>query len=220
MATPQLRSDAAVAQAIDTKLEVIVIPVSDVERAKRFYAGLGWRLDGDFTTGDGFRVMQFTPPGSPCSIIFGTGVTSATPGSAQGLHLIVPDVEAARVAFASRGVAVSEVFHDAGGIFHHADQEGRVAGPDPQRRSYASFASFSDPDGNGWVFQEVTARLPGRVDGDTTFTSQADLAAALRRAAAAHGEHEKRNGGVHDVNWPDWYADYIVREQAGQVPPT
>jgi len=221
MATPQLRSDAAVAQAIDTKLEVIVIPVSDVERAKRFYAGLGWRLDGDFATGGGFRVLQFTPPGSPCSIIFGTGVTSAEPGSMQGLHLIVSDVEAARAAFASRGVAVSEVFHDAGGIFHHADQEGRVAGPDPQRRSYASFASFSDPDGNGWLLQEVTTRLPGRIDAAaTSFTSQADLAAALRRASAAHGEHEKRNGGVHDVNWPDWYADYIVREQAGQALPT
>jgi catechol 2,3-dioxygenase-like lactoylglutathione lyase family enzyme len=220
MATTQLRSDAAAAQAIDTKLEVIVIPVSDVERAKRFYAGLGWRLDGDFATDGGFRVMQFTPPGSPCSIIFGTGVTSAAPGSVQGLHLIVSDVEAARAAFASRGVAVSEVFHDTGGIFHHAGQEGRVAGPDSQRRSYASFASFSDPDGNGWVFQEVTARLPGRVDGDTAFTSTADLAAALRRAAAAHGEHEKRAGGQHDVNWPDWYADYIVREQAGQALPT
>ncbi|MGO4123065.1 VOC family protein [Inquilinus sp. YAF38] len=220
MTNTQMRVEPARAQAIDTKLEVIVIPVSDVERAKGFYSGLGWRLDGDFATDGGFRVMQFTPPGSPCSIIFGTGVTSAAPGSAQGLHLIVSDVEAARAEFASRGVEVSEVFHDAGGIFHHADQDGRVPGPDPRRRSYASFASFSDPDGNGWVFQEITARLPGRVDGDTMFTSSADLAAALRRAAAAHGEHEKRTGGQHDANWPDWYAEYIIREQAGHDLPT
>jgi catechol 2,3-dioxygenase-like lactoylglutathione lyase family enzyme len=216
MTDTQTRVEPARAQAIDTKLEVIVIPVSDVERAKRFYSGLGWRLDGDFATDGGFRVMQFTPQGSPCSIIFGTGVTSAAPGSAQGLHLIVSDVEAAHAEFVRRGVEVSEVFHDAGGIFHHADQDGRVPGPDPQRRSYASFASFNDPDGNGWVFQEITARLPGRVDGDTMFTSSADLAAALRRAAAAHGEHEKRTGGQHDANWPDWYAEYIIREQAGQ----
>jgi catechol 2,3-dioxygenase-like lactoylglutathione lyase family enzyme len=220
MTDTQMRVEPAKAQAIDTKLEVIVIPVSDVERAKRFYSGLGWRLDGDFATSGGFRVLQFTPPGSPCSIIFGTGVTSAAPGSVQGLHLIVSDVEAARAEFASRGVEVSEVFHDVGGIFHHADRDGRVPGPDPQRRSYASFASFSDPDGNGWVFQEITARLPGRVNGDTTFTSPAELAAALRRAAAAHGEHEKRTGGQHDANWPDWYAEYIVREQAGQELPT
>lgn len=206
------------AQGSDTKLEVIVIPVSDVERAKRFYSGLGWRLDADFATAGGFRVMQFTPPGSPCSIIFGTGVTSAAPGSVQGLHLIVSDVEATRAEFASRGVEVSEVFHDVGGVFHHADSEGRVAGPDPQRRSYASFASFSDPDGNGWVFQEITTRLPGRVGGATMFASPAGLAGALRRAAAAHGEHEKRTGG-HDANWPEWYAEYVVREQSGQELP-
>jgi catechol 2,3-dioxygenase-like lactoylglutathione lyase family enzyme len=220
MTDTQTRNGTAGARAIDTKLEVIVIPVSDVERAKRFYSGLGWRLDGDFATGGGFRVMQFTPPGSPCSIIFGTGVTSAKPGSVQGLHLIVSDVEAARAEVASRGAEVSEVFHDAGGIFHHTDQDGRVTGPDPQRRSYASFASFSDPDGNGWVFQEVTSRLPGRVEGDTAFTSSAELAAALRRAAAAHGEHEKRNDGQHDPDWPEWYAEYIVREQAGKELPT
>jgi catechol 2,3-dioxygenase-like lactoylglutathione lyase family enzyme len=217
MSSDQTRSETAM---VDMKLEVIVIPVSDVDRAKRFYAGLGWRLDADFARDDGFRVIQFTPPGSPCSIIFGKGVTSAEPGSARGLHLIVSDVVAARAELTGRGVEVSEVFHDAGGIFHRAGQEGRVSGPDPERRSYASFASFSDPDGNGWLFQEVTARLPGRVDGDTRFSSAAELAATLRRAAAAHGEHEKRTGGQHDANWPDWYAEYIVREQAGKELPT
>jgi catechol 2,3-dioxygenase-like lactoylglutathione lyase family enzyme len=205
-------------RTLDMKLEVVVIPVSDVDRAKNFYGGLGWRLDADFATGDDFRVIQFTPPGSPCSIIFGKGVTSAAPGSAQGLHLIVSDVVAARAELAARGVDVSEVFHDAGGVFHRGGSEGRVSGPDAARRSYTSFASFSDPDGNGWLFQEVTERLPGRVEDDTTFTSSGELAAALRRAAAAHGEHEKRTGGP-DANWPDWYADYIVREQAGKPLP-
>jgi catechol 2,3-dioxygenase-like lactoylglutathione lyase family enzyme len=157
------------ARRVDMKLEVIVIPVSDVDRAKRFYGGLGWRLDADVVTGDDFRVVQFTPPGSPCSIIFGTGVTSALPGSAQGLHLIVPDIEAARAELVDRGVDVSELFHDVGGVFHHAGREGRSSGPDATRRSYASFASFSDPDSNGWLFQEVTraiARTPagGRHD--------------------------------------------------------
>ena len=217
MSSDQTCSETAM---VDMKLEVIVIPVSDVDRAKRFYAGLGWRLDADFARDDGFRVIQFTPPGSPCSIIFGKGVTSAEPGSARGLHLIVSDVVAARAELTGRGVEVSEVFHDAGGIFHRAGQEGRVSGPDPERRSYASFASFSDPDGNGWLFQEVTARLPGRVDGDTRFSSAAELAATQRRAAAAHGEHEKRTGRQHDANWPDWYAEYIVREQAGKELPT
>jgi catechol 2,3-dioxygenase-like lactoylglutathione lyase family enzyme len=203
------------------KLEVVVIPVSDVDRAKRFYGDLGWRLDADFATSDQFRVVQFTPLGSPCSIIFGQGITSAVPGSAQGLHLIVSDIEVARAELAERGVDVSELFHDVGGVFHHAGREGRLSGPHPQRRSYASFASFSDPDGNGWLLQEVTARLPGRVDADdTTFTSSTELAAALRRAATAHGEHEKRTGGQHDANWPDWYAEYIVREQAGKELPT
>jgi len=217
MSSDQTRSETP---TVDMKLEVIVIPVSDVDRAKRFYAGLGWRLDADVARDDGFRVIQFTPPGSPCSIIFGKGVTSAEPGSARGLHLIVSDVVAARAELTGRGVEVSEVFHDAGGIFHRAGQEGRVSGPDPERRSYASFASFSDPDGNGWLFQEVTARLPGRVDGDTRFSSAAELAATQRRAAAAHGEHEKRTGRQHDANWPDWYAEYIVREQAGKELPT
>lgn len=176
MSSTQARSEATIANAIARtvamKLEVVVIPVSDVDRAKRFYGGLGWRLDADVAKGDRFRVVQFTPPGSSCSIIFGTGITSAAPGSAQGLHLVVSDIEAARAQLEERGVDVSEPFHDVGGVFHHAGHEGRLAGPHPERRSYASFASFRDPDGNGWLFQEVTERLPGRVDVDSmTFTS-------------------------------------------------
>jgi catechol 2,3-dioxygenase-like lactoylglutathione lyase family enzyme len=195
------------------KLEVVVIPVSDVDRAKRFYGDLGWRLDADFVRGDDFRVVQFTPPGSPCSIHFGTGVTAAVPGSVRGLYLIVSDIEAARAELVDCGVDVSEVFHRAVG-------EGPLSGPDPARRSYASFASFSDRDGNGWLLQEVTVRLPGRVDADdTTFSSSTELASALRRAEAAHGEHEKRTG-QRDADWPTWYADYIVREQAGKPLPT
>lgn len=147
---------------MDMRLEVVVVPVSDVDRAKDFYVGLGWRLDADISSGDDFRVVQVTPPGSPCSVIFGTGVSSAEPGSVQGLHLIVEDVVAAREELAGRGVAVSEVFHDAGGVFHRAGTEGRVSGPDTERRSYCSYASFDDPDGNEWVFQEITERLPGR----------------------------------------------------------
>ncbi|MFF9409512.1 VOC family protein [Streptomyces anandii] len=147
---------------MDMRLEVVVIPVADVDRAKDFYEGLGWRLDADVAKGDDFRVVQVTPPGSPCSVVFGTGLTSAAPGSAEGLHLVVPDIGTARAEVAGRGVDVSEVFHDAGGVFHRAGTEGRVPGPDPERRSYGSFASFSDPDGNGWVLQEITARLPGR----------------------------------------------------------
>ena len=208
------------ARGVDMKLEVVVIAVSDVDRAKRFYHGLGWRLDADVVTGDDFRVVQFTPPGSPCSIIFGTGVTSALPGSAQGLHLIVSDIEAARAELLDRGVEASELFHDVGGVFHHAGREGRVSGRDAKRRSYASFASFSDPDGNGWLLQEVTVRLPGRLEADgTIFSSSTELATALGRAAAAHGEHEKRSG-QHDANWPDWYAEYVVREQAGKQLPS
>jgi len=195
-------------RVVDQKLEVVVIPVSDVDRAKRFYSALGWRLDADFAKGDAFRVVQFTPPGSPCSIHFGTGLTSAAPGSSSGLYLVVSDIEAARAELIDRGVDVSEIFHRAPG-------EDPINGPDPQRRSYASFASFVDPDGNFWLLQEVTARLPGRVDGDDTiFTSSTELANALRRAAAAHGEHEKRTG-EEDADWPAWYAEYIVREQAG-----
>ena len=207
------------------KLEVVVIPVSDVDRAKEFYASLGWRLDADFAAGDDWRVIQFTPPGSSGSVIFGKNVTAAAPGSAQGLYLIVSDIEAARDDLLGRGVAISEVFHDAGGVHDGTDEPYlfgrlRVSGADPEHRSYRSFASFKDPDGNGWLFQEVTARLPGRVDAvDTTFTSSTELASALRRAAAAHGEHEKRTG-QHDANWADWYAEYIVREQAGTELPT
>lgn len=216
MSGTQVRSETAEtprARTVDMKLEVVVIPVSDVDRAKRFYGGLGWRLDADFVRGDEFRVVQYTPPGSSCSIHFGTGVTSAAPGSAQGLYLIVSDIEAARAQLVSCGVDVSEVFHRGG------PGEGRLSGPDPARRSYASFASFSDLDGNSWLIQEVTARLPGRVDAhETTFTSSIELAAALRRAEAAHGEHEKRTG-QRDADWPDWYAEYIIREQAGQQLP-
>jgi len=198
---------------VDMKLEVVVIPVADVERAKRFYGGLGWRLDADFVRGDEFRVVQFTPPGSPCSIHFGKGVTPAVPGSVRGLYLVVSGIEAARAELVGRGVAASEVFHRAPG-------EGNKSGPDPARQSYNSFASFSDPDGNSWLMQEVTQRLPGRVDAElATFASSSELAAALRRAAAAHGEHEKRTGG-QDANWPDWYAEYIVREQAGKALPS
>jgi hypothetical protein len=164
--------------------------------------------------------VQVTPPGSSCSVIFGAKITSAAPGSAQGLHLIVSDVVAARAALIARGVEISEVFHDAAGIFHRAGQDNRIIGPDPQRNSYASFASFSDPDGNGWLFQEITARLPGRIDTDVvTFASVGELTAALQRAAAAHGDHEARLGGK-DPNWPDWYADYILREQTGRPLPT
>lgn len=214
------------ARGMDMKLEIVVIPVSDLDRAKRFYSNLGWRLDADFASDDGyFRVLQFTPPGSGCSVIFGKSVTAAAPGSARGLYLIVSDVEAARKDLIGRGVAVSEVFHDAAGIYAGDDEpflfgRTRVSGPDPARNSYRSFASFSDPDGNGWLFQEITQRLPGRIDtGEATYTSSADLAAALRRAGAAHGEHEKRNGGKHDENWPDWYAEYMMSEQTGKDPP-
>ncbi|MBR1209749.1 VOC family protein [Bradyrhizobium sp. JYMT SZCCT0180] len=206
------------------KLEVVVIPVSDVDRAKAFYGSLGWRLDADFADGKDYRVIQFTPPGSDASVIFGKNVTSATPGSAKGLYLVVSDIEAARRELQGRGVDVSEVFHAADGVFSGKHEpfllgRDRASGPDPERRTYQSYASFSDPDGNGWLFQEVTARAPGRVEGNTNFSSSAEIASALRRAAAAHGEHEKRNGGQHDVNWPDWYAEYIAKEQAGEPLP-
>jgi catechol 2,3-dioxygenase-like lactoylglutathione lyase family enzyme len=205
---------------LDMKLEVVVIPVSDIDRAKAFYTGLGWRLDADVSGKDSFRVVQVTPPGSPCSIIFGSNVTEAAPGSAQGLHLIVSDIEKAHTRLVSHGVGVSGIFHDAGGVFHHQGTEQRVPGPHPSRSSYGSFASFSDPDGNGWYFQEVTSRLPGRVEAKgASFISRSDLADALRRAAAAHGEHEKREGGKHDEAWPDWYADYLINEQSGETLP-
>jgi catechol 2,3-dioxygenase-like lactoylglutathione lyase family enzyme len=204
----------------DLKLELIVIPVSDVDRAKEFYGRLGWRLDADFSHGDDWRGVQFTPPGSGCSVIFGKNVTAAAPGSAQGLYLIVSDIEAARNELLRRGVEVSEVFHDAGDAYAGKDEPYlfgriRVSGSDPDHRSYRSFASFRDPDGNGWLLQEITTRLPGRIDSATTiFTSVSELASALRRAEAAHGQHEKRTG-QRDENWPDWYAAYMVAEQAG-----
>jgi catechol 2,3-dioxygenase-like lactoylglutathione lyase family enzyme len=209
----------------DFKLEIVIIPVSDFDRAKRFYSNLGWRLDAEFAKGDDYRVIQFTPPGSGCSIIFGKNVTAAAPGSAQGLYLIVSNIEAARDELLGRGVKVSEVFHGAGDAFTGPDEpylfgRVRVSGPDPEHRTYRSFASFSDPDGNGWLLQEVTARLPGRVDADvTTFTSSTELAGALRRAEAAHGEHEKRIG-KRDEDWPSWYAEYMIREQAGKPLPS
>lgn len=214
------------ASKVDMKLEVVVIPVANVDRAKDFYARLGWRLDADFASDDGYyRVIQFTPPGSGCSVIFGKNVTAAAPGSAQGLYLIVSDVKAARDDLLARGVEVSEAFHDAGGVYKGADEPylfGRVraGGADPERRSYRTFASFRDPDGNGWLFQEITARLPGRVSPDaTTYASTPDLAAALRRAEAAHGVYEKTLG-KRDENWPDWYAAFMVEEQAGKKPPS
>jgi catechol 2,3-dioxygenase-like lactoylglutathione lyase family enzyme len=208
---------------MDMKLEILVVPVSDVDRAKEFYAGLGWRLDADYDNGSDFRVIQFTPPGSGCSVIFGKNVTGAAPGSARGLYLIVSDIAAARAELLGRGVKINEVFHDAGGVYAGPDEpylfgRQRVSGLDPEHRSYRSFASFSDPDGNGWLFQEITTRLPGRVAGDTTYTSASDLAQALRRAAAAHGEHEAPTGQA-DPNWPDWYSAYMVAEQAGKELP-
>jgi catechol 2,3-dioxygenase-like lactoylglutathione lyase family enzyme len=205
---------------VDTKLELVVIPVSDVNRAKDFYAKLGWRVDADFAAGDDWHAVQLTPPGSGCSIIFGKNVTAAAPGSAQGLYLIVSDIEAARKELIDRGAAVSEVFHARGNPAAGPDEpylfgRVRVTGPDPEHRSYRSFASFRDPDGNGWLLQEITARLPGRLDATTTaFASANDLANAMRRASVAHGEHEKRTGAA-DPNWPDWYAAYMVAEQAG-----
>lgn len=183
MKAAEMQRERAVANTIEMKLEVVVIPVSDVDRAKRFYSDLGWRLDIDYTAGDDFRVIQFTPPGSECSVIFGKNVTTAAPGSVKGLHLIVSDIQAARDQLLRRGVGISEPFHDAGGIFHHASAEGLLSGPNPQRKSYASYASFSDPDGNGWMFQEVTVRLTGHIEeGDTSFTTE--LTNAVRRAEA------------------------------------
>jgi len=200
-------------RGLDMKLEVVVIPVADVDRAKHFYGNLGWRLDADFVIGDSFHVVQITPPGSPCSIHFGTGLSAATPGSASGLYLVVSDIEAARRELLGRGAKVSEIFHRGPG-------ESPKSGRDPAGRTYASFATFSDPDGNTWLLQEVTARLPGRIDVDgATYTSIFDLKAALKRAEAAHGEHEKRTG-ERDANWADWYAEYMVHEQTGQPLPT
>ena len=224
--TTQSSNDATSGQNlnnVDLKLEVVVIPVSDVDRAKEFYSGLGWRLDADFPFDNGFRVVQFTPPGSDCSVQFGTNMTSAAPGSAQGTYLIVSDIEAAREQLAARGVEISQPFYPGapGAQFQPDDTSGRVNGRAPEAASYSSFATFRDPDGNRWLIQEVTTRLPGRVDApQTSFASVDDLAQALRRAAAAHGEHEARDGGKYDENWPDWYAAYMVAERAGTELPT
>jgi catechol 2,3-dioxygenase-like lactoylglutathione lyase family enzyme len=221
MSTTETRADetgdASVRRA-DMKLETVVIPVSDVDRAKEFYVRLGWRLDADIA-GGALRLLQFTPPGSGCSIQFGSGLTSATPGSAENL-LVVSDIEAARGELVGDGVDAGEVFHDGSGGYNRFDPKVRADGPDPQRRTYASFAEFRDPDGNLWQLQEITNRLPGRVDpSTTTYSSVADVAGALRRAAAAHGQHEARIGKA-DENWPDWYAAYMVAEATGAELPT
>ena len=208
MSTKPVRSNDATTSVarVDMKLEVVIIPVSNVDRAKEFYRKLGWRLD---QTPPG--VVQFTPHGSGCSVQFGTKLTSAAPGSARE-YLIVSDIQAARDALVAAGIEVSEIFH--------LGPEGPVSGPDPQHRTYSSLASFSDPDGNGWLLQEITTRLPGRVDpGAISFGSASDLASALRRAEAAHGQHEKRTG-QRDANWPDWYTEYMAAERAGTALPT
>jgi catechol 2,3-dioxygenase-like lactoylglutathione lyase family enzyme len=209
-------SRGAAAGNVDIHLEVQVIPVSDVDRSKAFYERLGWRLDDDVAPLDGLRIVQFTPPGSGCSITFGTGLTAAAPGSAVG-GLTVSDIEAAHDELAGRGIDASEIWH--GLPF---PPEARQPGPDPERTSYGSFFSVTDPDGNTWLVQEVTTRLPGRIAADTAFASTADLATALQRAEAAHVEHQKRIGRPHlfhrsaqDENWPAWYAAYLVAEQAG-----
>jgi catechol 2,3-dioxygenase-like lactoylglutathione lyase family enzyme len=189
------------------KLEVVVLPVSDVDRAKRFFLGLGWRLDADVAKDDGLRVVQVTPPGSTTSVNFGTDVTSAAPGSVEGLVLTVYDIEAARAELISHGVEVSEVFHDVGGVFHHAGAEGRLPGPDPDGHSYGSWASFSDPDGNGWLLQEIKTRLPGRVDIDA-------LAELLHETADHHDPFEKAS---QPHNWWDWYAAYMSARQNGST---
>jgi catechol 2,3-dioxygenase-like lactoylglutathione lyase family enzyme len=226
MSTTEAPSSAAARDAnrgdVDLKLEVVVIPVSDVDRAKAFYGGLGWRLDADFAFENGVKIVQYTPPGSPASVQFGTGMTSAPPGSAENLYLVVSDIEAAREQLVARGAKVSEVFHpDAPGAqFQPAGAPGQGSGRAPDQGTYRSFATFSDPDGNRWLLQEITSRLPGRVDASqTTFASPTDLAGALRRAEAAHGEHEARTGQP-DADWPAWYAAYMVAEQAGGELPT
>ena len=200
----------------DMRLEVVIIPVSDVDRAKEFYAGLGWRLDGDFTTGDDWRGVQFTPPGSGCSVIFGKNVTTAAPGSAQGLYLAVSDIDSARNELLRRGIKVSEVFH--GGNVHTGSDEpylfGRLRslGPDPAHTSYSSFASFHDPDGNGWLLQEITARLPGRGVSNFDVATMTEL---LRETEDHHGKYESTAPKHH---WSGWYAAYIVARQNGKTP--
>jgi catechol 2,3-dioxygenase-like lactoylglutathione lyase family enzyme len=217
MSTTEVRGNDASSDAgagkVDLKLEVVAIPVSDVGRAAGFYERLGWRKDADIASGDS-RVVQLTPPGSGCSVAFGKGVTAAAPGSARGLELIVSDIEAARDELLGRGVGAVDVFH--GWPF---DPAKRISGPEPARTSYRTYGSFEDPDGNEWLLQEVTVRLPGRIDpGTTTFASATDLAGAMRRASVAHGEHEKRIGEA-DANWPDWYAAYMAAEQHGEELP-
>ena len=203
---------------VDTRLEVISIPVSDVDRAKEFYLRLGWRLDIDFDNGIDFRVIQLTPPGSLCSIVFGKNVTASAPGSAQGL-LIVSDIEAVRANLLARSVDASEIFHCSKGAgCRFPGRSGKVSGPHPERLSYGSYLSFSDPDGNCWQMQEVTTRLPGRMTGNVKYASGGDLAQALQRAAAAHGEHQKRAGQA-DPDWATWYAKYMVSEQRGEALP-
>jgi catechol 2,3-dioxygenase-like lactoylglutathione lyase family enzyme len=221
--TAAVRSDtvagAASVATVDMKLEVVVLPVTDVGRAKAFYVRLGWRLDADYADSDGFRIVQLTPPGSACSIQFGSGLTPIAPGSAQDMYLVVTDVDLARTDLIARGAVVSEVFHERS-IGDRFRSEDRIAGRAPDGATYGSFATFSDPDGNGWLIQEITSRLPGRIDASATaFPSVGDLAGALRRAAAAHGRHEQRIG-VADENWPDWYAAYMAAEAGGAELPT
>ena len=211
------------ATTVDLKLEAIVIPVADVDRSKAFYEGLGWRLDADFGFDNGFRIVQLTPPGSPASVQFGTNITTATPGSGQGNYLVVSDVDAAHDQLAALGADVSEVFHPGspGAQFQPVGSDGRVGGRADEGASYSSFCTFGDPDGNTWLLQEITTRLPGRVDSAaTSFASVDDLTEALIRAATAHGEHEKREGGAYDSEWPAWYAAYMVAEQNGEELPT
>jgi catechol 2,3-dioxygenase-like lactoylglutathione lyase family enzyme len=212
----EIRSNDASVVRVDMKFELVVIPVLDVDRAKEFYERLGWRLDADFATGGDFRVIQFTPPGSACSIIFGKNVTAAAPGSAQGLYLIVSDIEAARDDLVGRGVEISEVFHDAGNEHAGTDEPYlfgrlRISGPDSEHRSYRSFASFSDPDGNGWLFQEVTTRLPGR----GLSLDVATMTELLREAEIRHGEYESTAPKHH---WSGWYAAYIAARENGRTP--
>ena len=204
----QQKHDASAAR-VDLKLEVALIPISDVDRAKEFYTSLGWRLDADDAPAKNVRIVQFTPPGSGCSVTFGNGLSAAAPGSAAAA-LIVSDIEAAHDELIRRGIDASEIWHGA-----PFPLEARLPGRDPKRTSYGSFFSFNDPDGNTWMVQEVTTRHPGRIDSAaTTFGSANDLASAMRRAAAAHDKHEKRNG-QRDGDWPEWYAAYMVAEQAG-----
>ncbi|MER6510582.1 VOC family protein [Nonomuraea sp. NPDC001636] len=201
----------------DLKLEAVVIPVADVDRSKRFYQALGWRLDADLAFDNGFRVVQVTPPGSPASIQFGKLITGQKPGTAEGVYLVVSDLAAARDQLVALGAEVGEIFHpQAPGAQFSQIADGQADGPAADRASYGSFATFRDPDGNTFLLQEVTVRLPGRVDtAATSYLSRGDLVEALKRAAAAHGEHETRNGGAHDENWPEWYATYMVAEQHG-----